>query len=68
MIKYENQCVGCTDVGLYCMGVGCPNRKVAVYYCDQCGAELYDVFMVDGEHLCESCLHEMFRVDVEVDE
>lgn len=63
MLTYENQCVGCTSMGLSCMGTTCPNRNVRVYYCDKCGDELEEVYDVDGEELCEECLKDMFRRD-----
>ena len=61
MVKYENHCVGCTSMGLYCMGSSCPNRNVPVPYCDECGCELEEIYDVDGEELCEECLKDMFR-------
>ena len=63
MVKIENHCVGCTDLGLHCLGSSCNNRNIEVYYCDKCGEELpYDeVYEVDGEHLCEYHLKEKFR-------
>lgn len=50
MKRIENHCVGCTDLGLHCLGSGCSNRNVVVYVCDRCGAELDD-----DEELCERC-------------
>lgn len=38
-VKIVNKCVGCTDVGLHCIGSSCPNRNIEVHYCDRCGAE-----------------------------
>lgn len=61
MIRYENQCVGCTSMGLFCMGSTCPNLNVPIYCCDKCGEELDEVYEVDGEELCEECLKDMFR-------
>ena len=59
MIKYEDQCVDC---GLPCLGSSCPYRNVEVHYCDHCDEELYeDIYVVDGEELCEGCLKSMFR-------
>jgi DNA-directed RNA polymerase subunit RPC12/RpoP len=44
------------------MGSACPNRNVEVYYCDECGEEIEgEVYEVDGEDLCEHCLHARFR-------
>lgn len=56
MIKYENECVGCTSLGMHCLGVGCPNRKVPHYYCDECGDDVEDLYEYDGEELCIECI------------
>ena len=60
MKRIENHCVGCTDLGMHCLGSACSNRKVEVYYCDKCGDELDAVYEVDGEELCEFCLKDKF--------
>lgn len=39
MVKYEDECVGCSDLGLSCLGSTCPNRNVPHFYCDDCGEE-----------------------------
>ena len=61
MKKIEDECVGCTDMGLYCIGSSCPNRNVARFYCDGCGDEttLYDY---NGKELCQDCLLKNFEV------
>lgn len=61
MKKTENECVGCTSVGLHCLGSGCPNRSVTRYYCDECGCE-EKLYYFDGRELCVDCLLE--EVDV----
>jgi hypothetical protein len=61
MTKKEDHCVDC---GLPCLGSSCPNRNVLVYYCDQCGEEIGELYEVDGKDLCESCLKDMFKKDV----
>ena len=66
MVKYENECVGCPpEWG--CMGSACPKRRVKVTYCDCCGEEIDrgEVYEVDGEDLCESCLKDKFRKEDE---
>ena len=60
-VKYEDHCCGCATPGYPCLGSSCPNRNISVYYCDQCGEELEEIYDVDGEELCEECLKEMFR-------
>lgn len=61
MIKVENLCIGCGSDSYPCMGDSCPRRNVEVRYCDKCDAEIDEVFVVDGEELCEDCLKDMFR-------
>lgn len=58
MVRYENECVGCRDLGLPCLGSTCPNRNVPHFECDECREdfspdELYDA---DGQMLCADCI------------
>lgn len=63
MLKVENQCVDC---GLPCLGSSCSYRNVEVYYCDRCGNECGDeVYDVDGTDLCEYCLKDQFRKELD---
>lgn len=62
MIKYEDECVGCSDMGLPCRGSSCPNRSVKRLYCDKCGEESDRLYIFDGEQLCGECLLGMFDV------
>ena len=57
MVKIENWCVGCQDIGLPCLGYGCPNRRVEVHYCDKCGEELDECNWYNGERFeyCDDC-------------
>jgi hypothetical protein len=66
MKKIENHCCGCATEAYPCSGSLCPNRRVAVYYCDNCKSQLEDdeIYEVDGEDLCETCLKDLFRKDV----
>lgn len=53
MVKYENECVGC-DVCYHCGA-----KRVAHYYCDDCGKELDDDYRESGsEILCDDCWYE----------
>lgn len=61
MLLYENHCCDCATASYPCRGSSCPNRRVPVYYCDKCGAELVEVYEVGNEELCEDCLKDMFR-------
>ena len=59
-MKIEDHCVGC-PAGMGCYGSSCSMRNVEVYYCDKCGAELYEIYRVDDLELCENCLLNMFK-------
>ena len=61
MREIVNMCCDCAAPGYPCRGSACPNRRVPVYYCDKCGAELDEVYEVGNEELCEDCLKDMFR-------
>lgn len=51
MIKYENDCYGCRDIGLPCYGNSCPNRHVKHLYCDKCGEDTDRLYIYDDEQL-----------------
>lgn len=64
MLRYESQCVDCTAIGLPCRGSACPySKRVPVHYCDnpKCRCELEEIYIVDGQELCEECLKERFK-------
>lgn len=67
MLKIENHCCDCAVPGYPCLGKNCPNTRVTVYYCDKCECEIDcdEVYEVDGQDLCEECLKEMFKKDLE---
>lgn len=54
MIEYVNECVGCAEAGLPCMGRSCPQRRVPHYYCDECGKE-DSLIEYDGMEVCYDC-------------
>ena len=58
-VRYEDQCVGCTSMGLPCQGSSCKNRNVPIWYCDECGDEGVDLYEVDGKEVCEYCALQM---------
>lgn len=62
MTKYEDECVGCTDLGLHCMGNCCPNRNVRRTYCDKCEEETDDSELYDMDYceVCKDCLEKYF--------
>ncbi len=57
MVRYEDECVGCTSMGLPCLGNSCPNRNVPHFYCDGCGDET-TLYEFDGEQLCIDCIRD----------
>lgn len=57
MKNVEDNCAGCTGLGLSCMGSGCPNHYPEVYYtCDVCGKKEDTIYDVDGLDMCEDCI------------
>ncbi len=62
MIKYEDNCTGCREIGLPCRGISCRNRSVKCLYCDECGEESDRLYIYDDEQLCRDCLLGMFEV------
>ena len=61
MRKIESECVGCTAMGLHCLGSSCPNINVVRFYCDECGIE-GKLRHYDDKELCEDCLLDKFDV------
>lgn len=64
MKRMVSYCVGCTSLGLYCKGDGCPYHKpVPEYLCDECEEELYpsELYVYDGKELCGNCLLHQFK-------
>lgn len=65
MKRIENHCVGCAAPGYPCLGDACENRRVVVYYCDECKYSIEgDVYEVDRKDLCENCLKKLFKKDL----
>ena len=61
MVVHENECVGCPpEMG--CLGTACPNINVKHRYCDKCGDDAEKLYVVDGDEVCDDCLHKMFEV------
>ena len=61
MKKIANECVGCKDIGLHCLGLSCPNKSVVRFYCDRCEEET-TLYHYDGEELCKNCILEEFDI------
>ena len=51
MIKFENECVGCPQGCIHC-----GRDKTQHLYCERCGEDSEELFIFDGEELCEDCL------------
>lgn len=67
MREVTNECVGCTSIGLPCMGSSCRNRNVVRYYCDECEEEVDTLYYgsTSGKELCAECaLNELEKVEV----
>ena len=65
MKKTENECVGCTSMGLPCLGSGCHHRAVTRWYCDKCGDET-QLYHFEDQELCIDCIVSMLEeVDTE---
>ena len=60
MKKIENECVGCTEIGLPCLGIACPKRNVPHWYCDECGEE-EELYHYDGRELCIECIKNLLE-------
>jgi hypothetical protein len=58
VVRVENHCCGCASPAYPCLGSSCPNRRVEVHYCDNCGEELDEVCEADGKELCAECSEE----------
>lgn len=57
MVRYENDCSNCAVEGYPCTGA---HKHVPHLYCDKCGEEVDFAYDIDGDHICEGCLPEMF--------
>lgn len=56
--KNEDGCVGCSTMGLPCLGNSCSNRNIISYFCDDCEDEFDPEELYvneDGEELCTEC-------------
>lgn len=59
MTKIENDCNGCTDIGLPCRN--CGRDRTPHHYCDRCGDET-QLYRFDDSELCTECLLECFDI------
>ena len=59
MREVTDECVGCTSMGMPCIGDSCRNKHVTHYYCDRCKKEFYPQELYvneDNEELCAECI------------
>ena len=55
MVETRDECVHC---GMPSLGKSCPNRSVTHYICDECGDEVDELYIDEGDELCKDCLIE----------
>ena len=62
MLRPVDECVGCSGMGMPCMGSRCPNRNVPHWFCDKCDDEFEPEALYDynDEMLCAECLLNQF--------
>ena len=68
--KYEDECLGCTTLGIPCHGSTCVNRNVPRYYCDRCKDEFEPEELYisdDGDELCADCFLMNYRTVKEME-
>ena len=56
MVKYEDECCGCSTESYPCLGSACPNRHVKHLYRDKCGNDVERLYEFDGKKLCGDCV------------
>lgn len=58
MIELRNECVGCIDIGLPCLGSGCPNKRVPRLVCDDCHYDIDEdeYYTYDGKDYHDVCI------------
>lgn len=55
MKKIIDNCVGCTSMGLHCIGASCPNRSREILCCDKCESE-ETLYHFEGGEYCIECI------------
>lgn len=67
MREVTDECLGCTSIGLPCVGEGCLLKRTTHYYCDRCEEEFEpkELYQYEGEEVCIECLLKDFeRIEV----
>lgn len=60
MIKYEDECCGCSSSAYPCIGSSCPRLNVAKYSCDECNGD-DQLYYYDERELCLSCIEQLLE-------
>lgn len=60
MKRTENNCLGCKELGLPCLGNSCPNKTSEITYCDRCDRSVAE-YHITGNDYCESCAEEYLK-------
>lgn len=55
MVRFIKECVGCTDIGLPCMGYGCTQGYMEIK-CDWCDCDADELYKYYGDEICRDCL------------
>ena len=55
---YVDECVGCSGMGLPCLGSSCPNRNAVHWRCDGCGDEDVPLYEFEDKELCMGCIEQ----------
>lgn len=61
MRKIENDCVGPCPMGC----ISCGRKRAPHWYCDVCGEEVDELYELNGDQLCEGCLKDATRINLE---
>ena len=67
MVTYQNHCLDCKSIGLFCYGNSCVNRHVPHFYCDKCKQEVDTLHPYKEEQWCANCVLSDLG-EVEIDE
>ena len=66
MVNFIHECVGCTDIGLPCMGHSCTQGRMELR-CDWCEEEVDKLYIVDDDEVCGDCLLASLEQDEQED-
>ena len=66
MVRFIHECVGCSSMGFPCMGHSCTQGYMEVI-CDWCDEEVDQLYVLDGDEVCEDCLLATLDQDEEED-